>query len=76
MGGYLIIVCDKCKKQSIALEGQKTRLCPYCGNSIKVSMTKVIAKAESIEHARQILIEEKEARSSSRELGRLFKRYR
>jgi len=63
MGKFLIVVCEKCKQPSLAFDGQKTRQCPYCGNNIKISVIKVLAKADTPEQARHILAEEKKARA-------------
>lgn len=66
MGKFLVIICDKCHKQSLALRSQRTRHCPYCGHQINITMNRVLAEADSIEHARKILTQEKRVHGTMR----------
>lgn len=33
--GYAYIKCDRCGNRLKILLGQKTRMCPYCGKSVR-----------------------------------------
>ncbi len=60
---FLVVICNKCKKSLLAKENHKTRSCPYCGNHIKISNTKVIISTNDVTIAKDILKNYKEKKS-------------
>ena len=43
---FLIVQCYRCGKLSMAKEGQKTKMCPYCGSKLAIGRTRVLACAK------------------------------
>lgn len=65
MKGLLIVLCRKCKKPSLAFEGTKFKICPYCGMREPVSSRRILAKASSPEEARALISTYKRRRRQS-----------
>ncbi|MBS7644508.1 MAG: DUF1922 domain-containing protein [Candidatus Bathyarchaeia archaeon] len=53
--GFLILVCGKCGRPSLAREENRSRRCPYCGSLVKITRLNVVASAEDAETARELL---------------------
>lgn len=65
--GYLIFKCKTCGKLNISKEGQKTKLCAFCGAKNNLSKVEVLAKALDRFKARQTILKLKvyEAKTKS-----------
>jgi hypothetical protein len=51
---YLVFRCGGCGRHLYALEGTKSRTCP-CGKRIKVSLARILARAEDAREAGEIV---------------------
>jgi len=67
MGATSIIVCSRCSSLFLALEGQKTRTCPYCNTRVDVRKAKKVASAKNAFEASEMLREIKSKKGFSRE---------
>ncbi|MEM2901914.1 MAG: DUF1922 domain-containing protein [Candidatus Bathyarchaeia archaeon] len=65
MKGLLIILCRKCKRPSLAFEGAKSKICPYCGVRELITSGRILAKASSPEEARALISAYKRRRRQS-----------
>jgi len=55
MGQTLIITCTHCGGLFLAIDGQKTRTCPYCGKRVDIGKAKTLASANSAFEASEML---------------------
>lgn len=60
---YLVVACPKCRGLLLALQGRKTRQCPYCGTKMKLMKTEVLWVTSDLEEARSILHSKRQDRS-------------
>ena len=67
MGQTLIIVCRRCGGLFLAVDGQKTRTCPYCGKRVDVGKAKHVASAKNAFEASKLLREIKQSKGFSHE---------
>ena len=67
MGATSIIVCNRCGGLFLAVEGQKTRTCPYCNTHVDVRKAKKVASAKNAFEASEMLREIKRRKGFSRE---------
>ncbi|MDI6846911.1 MAG: DUF1922 domain-containing protein [Candidatus Bathyarchaeia archaeon] len=47
MTSTLIVVCSRCGGFLLAMTGQKTRTCPYCGFKVDLNKAKKVASAQN-----------------------------
>ncbi|MDH5754970.1 MAG: DUF1922 domain-containing protein [Candidatus Bathyarchaeota archaeon] len=47
MTSTLIVVCSRCGGFLLAITGQKTRTCPYCGFKVDLNKAKKVASAQN-----------------------------
>jgi uncharacterized Zn finger protein (UPF0148 family) len=67
MGHTLIIECPRCGGLLLAIDGQKTRTCPYCGKRVDIIKAKHVASGKNAFEASQILRKMKQMKGFSRE---------
>ena len=67
MGQTLIIECTRCGGLLLAIDGQKTRTCPYCGKRVDIIKAKHIALGKNAFEASQILRSMKQRKGFNRE---------
>lgn len=52
---YLIFPCSSCGKPAVSKEGQKTKVCPFCGAKTRLAEVKQLGKISSPREAKELV---------------------
>ena len=66
MGRTHVVACNHCEGLFLVTEGQKTRICPYCGSRVDAFKSKRLATAEDAFTASEMLRELKTKRRTTK----------
>ncbi|MGQ9531097.1 MAG: DUF1922 domain-containing protein [Candidatus Bathycorpusculaceae bacterium] len=55
MKSFLVVVCSRCGGFLLAMAGQKTRTCPYCGAKVSLDKARKVASASSAHEVSMIM---------------------